>query len=185
VATYYYSTQCFLAWCFNHYFYQQNHWVYVGHPFYPYGGLEQNPSSSKPLRIYQNLYEEWATRDKWGATIQQKRLNLSNSVSIRLTKTNVSDTGLAIQLKNICYAIDVLFFYPIVYRVDITSIDTTRLILQNSGLDGSNEYTIPDLQENEFDLLFLDFAGDADFNQLCQGNLTPIQAVSLLEKRCP
>ncbi len=155
MAKYYYSTQPFLAWCFNHYFYGQKHFAWVGAPFYPY--RQANPRSSNPLRIYEDLYEPWKDQDDFSPVIAQKRLSLRNGV---IAHAGNLPPGLDHRLKVVCDRIDTVFFYPIVYRVNIDTIDSSRLIVAGSGLVGSREYRIADLSEAEFDLLFIDLETD-------------------------
>ena len=181
LATYYYSTQTLLAWCLNHYFYQANHWTYVGAYFYPY--KETNPPSSNPLTKYQSIYEEWFDNDEFGAYINQLRLNTVKGVEANRQQLA---SGWEARLKNVCENIEVVFFYPIVYRVDVDMIQPiTRLDnSQGSAVVGSKEYLIADLQETEFDILFFDFNSDYDIATLTNGTTSPDDVLSILESRC-
>jgi hypothetical protein len=77
-----------------------------------------------------------------------------------------------------------------VYRVDAGHISADRQLIANSGLQGSREVLIPDLQENEFDLLFADNLRDRMFRMLVVDkaigeNRTSSSAVlAMLEERC-
>jgi hypothetical protein len=171
---YYYSTQPFLAWCLNHYFYGGVHFAYVGAPFYPY--RLANPRTSNSLRIYEDYYEPWKDEDKFSGFIVQKRLALRKGVHKSAPVVFRPD------LLDICDKIDILFFYPVVYRVDIDQIrandpyrddsQQTRLQKGGSALDArrkcekpSNEYLLNTMREKklfddpvgDFDLLFVDF----------------------------
>jgi len=54
-----------------------------------------------------------------------------------------------------------------------------------SGTEGSSKILVEDLSENEFDLLFLDFSGDSDFDQLKEGIVGDRNfARRILEGRC-
>ncbi|MEO1289820.1 MAG: hypothetical protein AAFV93_18825, partial [Chloroflexota bacterium] len=148
---YYYSTQTFLAWCLNHYFYNQEHYIYCGAPFYPY--KTTNPVSSNPYRIYGALYEPFKEQDNYNAWIARLRLSLQKGVQHR-----IKDKSLRNDLLDICDMIDISFFYPIVYRIDLDAIDEARLTVQNSGSEvNSNEYLIETLLESEFEILFQDY----------------------------
>ncbi|MDT3445821.1 hypothetical protein [Pseudofrankia sp. BMG5.37] len=84
-----------------------------------------------------------------------------------------------------CAGADVALFFPIVYRIDVESIDDSRLDGSvGSGAVGSQEYLIEDLQEHEFDILFLESRDiDADMRSLAERNVTTSQALAILESR--
>jgi hypothetical protein len=179
LANYYYSTQAFLAWCFNHYFYNATHWAFVGTPFYPYHGLY--PPSSNPYKIYGNLYEEWYHRDRFGRYVQELRLGIQKGVTANRRFFTMDEEQ---HLKDVCDQIDVAFFYPVVYRTDVNQIAPERLNMHNSALLGSSEYRIDDLKEDEFDLLFFDITSDPDLAMLASGTLNANVVMSILESRC-
>ena len=143
----YYSTQPLIAWIINKFFYDGNHYVYLA-PFYPY--RLSNPKSSNPYLIYSDLYMPWKDKDIFDKTIAQFRMNLRKGVNVVC-----KDPKLKTELLNLCDKISLNFFYPIVYRVDIEGI-SDRIEKAGSGLIGSEEILIRDLQEFEFDILFDD-----------------------------
>ena len=181
MAKYYYSTQPFLAWCLNHYFYGGIHYVWVGAPFYPHH--TKNPRSSNPMRIYEDLYDPWKEKDAISGVFKQKRLNILSGVT---ANSRNLQSGVASRLTKICDDIDLVFFYPIVYRVDIDTITSSRLNIAGSGLVGSNEYRIDALREGEFEVLFDDFETETDipqdFRDLYSELFSADEALSLLEK---
>ncbi len=184
MARYYYSSQPFLAWCFNHYFYGGVHFAWVGAPFYPY--RLPNPTSSNPFRIYQDLYEPWKDRDRFSRTIAQMRLDVRKGV---IAGTNPRSLKRR-RLFRLCDDISQVFFYPIVYRVDVDLIAPVRLELGGSGEEvGSQEFKIVDLHEgqpNEFDILFADFQVEgvpSYMLDLWNGGFTERQALELLETK--
>jgi hypothetical protein len=182
VTNHWYSTQPFLAWVFNHYFYAGQHYAWMASPFYPY--KLENPRSSRPMDIYRDYYEPWKEQDLFSDFLHQKRLNLANGVEANrklLTLRNMR------RLKSICRIIDSQFLYPIVYRVDINPLDPSRLIRAGSGLVGSQEYLIESLEEHEFDIIFFDASIeglDSVFETLWTGRLSTSEALDLLESRC-
>lgn len=97
----------------------------------------------------------------------------------------------ATRLTKICDKAEVTFFCPIVLRLDIDQIDGARRKTAGSGASvGSHEYLIPDLRENEFDILFLDVIQDPAVQQLVvdeivgtSGGTAPADAMDLLETR--
>jgi hypothetical protein len=180
VAHYYYSTQPFLAWCLNHYFYGGTHFAWVGAPFYPY--KRENPTSSNPFRIYQDLYEPWKDRDEYSSYLAQKRLGLRDGVHANSGRLK---PGVETRLTDICNRIRVDYFYPIVYRVNIDTIALSRRIVAGSGSVGSNELRIDALAETEFDILFADITIESlatSFTVLWNGSLSEDDALDLLEK---
>jgi hypothetical protein len=139
------------------------------------------------------LYQPWEDRDDFDKFIQQARLNLKKGVEgYRNANPGVLSRRRVSRLKRVCESVDIIFFYPIVYRVDIGTIDSTRRLTAGSGLVGSREYKIPDLQESEFKILFLDFAGDTDFDKLKpkpgdptgSPTIPPTDVLRTLERRC-
>ncbi len=151
VARYYYSTQPFLAWCLNHYFYGGVHFVWVGAPFYPY--RLDNPRSSSPFRKYEDLYELWKDEDEFSPYLEGTRAGLHKGILANLGRLHPQEV---VRLHDVCDRIHTVFFYPIVYRIDVDRIDPARLQVANSGLKGSQEYRITALHEPEFDILFFD-----------------------------
>lgn len=77
-------------------------------------------------------------------------------------------------LLRICDQIDIRFFYPVIYRVDIDKLDADRLTQKNSALKGSNEYLIDPLLEDEFELLFLDFVSETAMDSKVSAALTTL-----------
>ena len=158
MAANYYSVQTFLAWCLNHYFYGEVHFAYVGAPFHPY--KRPNPSSSNPWQLYGAHYEPWWSRDEFDAHIRSARMGIEGGV-IHHQNAGTITLGVANCLKLIAQRVDVAFFYPVVYRVDIDAIDQSRRRKSGSGLTTtSDEWLIHDLQESEFDCLFFDADSD-------------------------
>lgn len=184
----YYGCIPVLAWLLCHYFYNRDHYVWVAERYYPY--RLPNPRSSNPHRIYEDLYEPWMDADNFDKYISQTRLSLRNGVESK-EKAGAITSGDATRLKKICDKIEVVFFYPIVLRLDIDQIDGTRLETAGSGASvGSHEFLIRDLHENEFDILFLDVVQDPAVKQLVvdeiagtSGGTAPADAMDLLEQR--
>ena len=99
-------------------------------------------------------------------------------------------------LKKVCDKVDIVFLYPVVLCIeDITKIVSTRLSIAGSGLVGSSEYLIKDLDETEFTFLFFDYdppASDLNFQNLVIDEMTkpgsittgPSAALSILQGRC-
>lgn len=152
-----------------------------GSPFYPY--QTANPASSNPYKIYSQLYEPFKEDDYYNKFIEQFRTDLEYGVRVKV----LSNKTLRNSLIDICGKIELTFFYPMVYRVDIQQIPDKRKIVENSGRIGSNEYLIPDLQETEFDILFTEFEQepnlDNDHLQLMSGSISSDAALAILEVR--
>ena len=160
---YYYSTKCALDWLISHYFYGEIHFTYLSSCFYPY--RLPNPKSSNPLLKYKDLYQPWKDADPFDNFIRGTRLNVIGGIRAK-EKEKVVDAALGYALREICNKVDIAFFYPLVFRVDLDRIAPKRRVVANSGLVGSSEFLVPDLKETEFDILFLDFTGDADFTKV-------------------
>lgn len=180
--TYHYSATPFLAWAINHYFYNGIHYVWAAGDFYPY--RQPNPKSSNPLLIYLDIYHPWKDSDPYDKFIAQQRLSLRKGVLAQQILGTITAYR-ATKLKEICDKVDVAFFYPVVYRIDTSKIASTRLKIAGSGTAGSKELLIEDLAENEFDILFLDFYGDPDFDALKVGSIGDVTlARPILKGRC-
>ncbi|HEX8395292.1 MAG TPA: hypothetical protein VF665_23285 [Longimicrobium sp.] len=159
---YYYGTVPVLAWIINHFLYGGVHYAWVAAEFHP---AATNPKSSNPYMIYADLYLPWLMRDRHDHAVKDIRRSLAGAV------TNVANRGridavTAARLRRICMEASMEFFYPVVYRVDLTRIDQSRRVVAGSGLEGSREVLVPDLREDEFDLLFADNRRDESFGQL-------------------
>jgi hypothetical protein len=178
LAKYYYGTQPFLAWVLNHYFYNRIHYVYLGAPFFPY--KQNNPASSDPYHLYQAFYKPFKDRDNYDIFIGGYRNSLKRGVDAKITNKQSKNT-----LKKLCEEIGIEFFYLIVYRVDISYLEPERLIISGSGRDvNSKEYLVRDLQETEFDLLFVDFEHEnlsPDFHKLCYDSISQAEAFNILK----
>lgn len=178
---YWYSTQPFIAWVINHYFYHGRHYCWVASPFYPYTLV--NPRSSKPMEIYRDYYEPWKDKDKFSDFILSKRMNLEKGV---IASKPLLTSDWSSRLRDICRMVDVEFFYPIVYRVDLRGIDPACLEKAASALVGSQEFRIQTLEEDEFDVMFFDAAVEglpSYFEQLWTGSLPVDQVFAVLEGR--
>lgn len=186
---YYYGCVPTLAWILGHYFYNKQHFVWLASEYFPY--RLTNPKSSNPHLIYQDIYQPWKDSDQYDKCILQLRLNLRKGV-IAQQKASVLHPADSAKLKRVCNKLDILFFYPLIYRVDISKIDKTRLVVAGSGTSGSSEYLVKDLDETkkEFEILFLDFDSDPDFVTIVIDELSGksttrgSNALSILEGRC-
>jgi hypothetical protein len=133
---YYYSTQAFLEWCFNHHFYDGAHFSWAAAPFYPY--KMTNPASSNPYELYGSLYQPWKDRDPYDYFVESKRLHVRKGVMAQASRLSLRQQS---RLKRVCRDIDQLFFYPIVYRIDVSTLPTSRLeATVGSAAAGSKEY---------------------------------------------
>ena len=183
----FYGTVASLAWIFGHYFYNRKHFVWLAEEYFTYG--LPNPKSSDPHLIYQDLYQPWKDKDEFDKFIAGSRLNLRKGV-IANERAGIISSSEATDLKDICDTVDITFLYPLVYKVDITPIATSRRKKRNSALTGSHEVVIEDLDESEFEILFLDFDGDPHFSQLVSDELkrvkstTAADAMTILKGRC-
>ncbi|MBV9658439.1 MAG: hypothetical protein JO295_10055 [Verrucomicrobia bacterium] len=189
MTNYYYGTKTAIDWILGHYFFDGQHHTWVAKEFFPY--RLNNPSSSNPLEIYQNLYKPWKDKDEFDPFMEGRRAKLLKAVDHQTAADRV-DAALAVALKRVCSAVSILFFYPIVFRIDLGKIAVPRRTIAGSGLvTGSAEYLIKDLRENEFEILFLDFTTHPDFKRLVidvimhGGYLDSYQALEILEGNCP
>jgi hypothetical protein len=184
MADYFYGTVASLAWVFGHYFYKREHYVWLAEEYFTYG--LPNPKSSDPHLIYQDIYQPWKDRDDYDKFIGGIRLNLRKGVIAKEMATVINSSD-ASDLKDICDNVDITFLYPLVYKVDITSIPGSRQIKKGSALTGSHEVLVEDLKESEFEILFLDYEMDSDFKQLISDELKgagPADALNILKGRC-
>jgi hypothetical protein len=186
---YYYGCTPALAWILGHYFYQRKHFVWLASEYYPY--RLPNPKSSNPHLIYQDLYQPWKDKDDFDKFIQQLRLNLRKGVQAKAKEVPPSLSVNLADLKYICDHVDIVFLYPIIYRVDINVIPARRRTVAGSGATAaSSEYLVKDLDEGEFKLLFLDFDTDPEFKRLVTDEyyrvpgISPVDPIKTLRARC-
>lgn len=175
----YYSTQPFLAWALNHYFYKRRHFVWAATPFHPY---KTNPKSSNPYETYNDLFKPWKEDDQFDKFITTMRLNLRKGVIAAAPALGMVREK---ALKRVCARAEVALFYPIVYRLDIKQLDQKRVDSSSgSAAVGSEEHLIRDLRESEFDILFDAEHGDPVIGKLARGNHSSSKALTLLQSRC-
>lgn len=159
----YYSVTTFIAYSINRHVYHDKHFTWVASNFYAYGS--GNPKSSNPLLIYTDLYQPWNDRDPHDKFILQNRLALRKGILAKESE-RVVPSRIATDLRFVADNITTDFFYPIVYVLDITPVVASgRAQVQGSGLSGSQEYLIPDLDGSEFSVLFDDHS-DPHFDQM-------------------
>lgn len=185
MARYYYGTVPALAWIINHYFYGGVHHVWLAAEWYP---LLTNPKSSNPHLIYADLYHAWLARDNTDKFVDTTRGRLRRAVRAQ-ERRRVLDAMTGRRLRRVCLNVAVDLFYPIVYRVDITSVAAARRTRPDPVPAQSREALVTDLRESEFDLLFADNGEDTLFRQLVlaerEGShrTDPLEALALLESR--
>lgn len=165
---YYYGTKSALDWVLGHYFFRQIHYTWLADCFYPY--KQPNPKSSNPFEIYKDLYAPWKDEDGYDTYIRTRRIDLVKAILAK-EKEGVVEAALGMDLRDMCNNVNIVFFYPVVYRVDISKIAPGRRQVANSGLRGSCECLVADLAENEFEVLFLDFEKDADFKNIVKSSV--------------
>ncbi len=166
----------------GHYFYGAKHWVWAAHPFFPY--REGNPKSSNPYLAYGDLYQPWKDGDIFDKFVAQNRVNLRRGVAVKMKAGEISPV-LGRKLQRICDKVDILLFYPVVYRFELDAIPALRRTLAGSALVGSTEVLVEDLAEEEFTVLFSDFTGDANFDALARDrSLSSEDALGILLGRC-
>jgi hypothetical protein len=174
---YHYSTQPTIAWVLNHHFYGGQHFIWAATPFYPY--REPNPSSSNPYQVFASFYHPWRDDDPYDRVISSMRLSLLVGVT---AMTGHLGHSLAQDLTGVCETGPVELFYPIVYRVDISSLADNRLDDQSgSAVSGSHEVLIRDLAEHEFDVLFADDHNSDLLSSLTQPTQDPKDVLATLK----
>jgi hypothetical protein len=187
VAYNYYGTVASLAWILGHYFYKAEHYVWLAQEYYPY--RLPNPKSSNPYLIYQDFYQPWKDKDDFDKFIQQMRLKLRAGVIAKETNGVITASD-ATDLKDICDRVDITFFYPVVYQVDMAKISKSRQKKAGSAAAGSHEILVEDLKETEFEIFFLDYDADPDFKKLVPDEVrvpsstTATDALKTLKGRC-
>lgn len=160
---FFYGTIPTLAWILNHFFYGGVHYAWLAEEFNP---LRTNPKSSNPYLIYGDLYWAWSHRDTFDKFVAQSREGLSKGVWTQSLR-GVIDHALARRLTSVCDDAPVDLFYPLVYRVEMSAIAEERRVVAGSALTAdSRECLVPDLREEEFELLFADNGFDATFRRL-------------------
>jgi hypothetical protein len=173
----YYSSQPFLAWILNTYFYGDEHFAFVA-PFYPY--RRPNPSSSSPYDNYAKLYRPWKDDDNYDECTTQKRFGLRKGVMAKRERDIITERR-ANELKEVCDKVSLRYFCPVVYRVDLEDIEDRRLEIGGSGLIGSDEYLIRDLAPGEFDILLFDYWSDPNLRTLYEREENATSTLTMLQ----
>lgn len=188
--SHYYGTIPTLAWIFGNYFYKQSYRVWVAEEFFPYG--LPNPKSSNPLLIYEDLYQPWKDQDDFDKFITQSRANIRKGVVINERNGSITRMD-ARTMKKVCDKVDIVFLYPIVLTVNIDDLQRKGRTLSKSGsavTRGSHEYLVEDLQQGDFEILFLDYDADQDFKDVVYDSyhagtmLTKLEVARRLVARC-
>ncbi len=189
----YYGTVPSLAWILGHFFYNATHFLYFAPEFYPY--RSENPRTSNPYKVYQDIYEPWKENDQFSKILDGYRLNLIGGIEAKKAE-RVIDAELSDRLKRVCNTVNILFFYPVVCRIKLDAALQDRASIEGSGKVGSSEILISDLDESEIDeILFLDFHSDEDFKRITaeeyysyrengRYSIKPPQVLEILERRC-
>lgn len=148
-----YSTQPLLAWCLNRYFFGDVHYTYVAMPFHPY--RLANPPSSRPMELYERLFEGAQDRDIFNDSIRGRRPGLHDGVTYNSGKLAPM---VVVQLHDIIDNVDPIFFTPLVLRVDLDNLPDER-VDANAGSRAhgmnSSERLITDLAPGEFDVILV------------------------------
>lgn len=108
----------------------------------------------------------WRDRDDFSALVGTKRLSLCNALqkNVDLGHLGTLEAG---ELKETVEQAHISFFYPLVYRIDLETIESSRRQTgMGSGARGSHECLILDLHEEEFDLLFAHFRDDLELKRM-------------------
>jgi hypothetical protein len=183
MARYYYGTVPALAWILNHYFFGRVHYSWLAEEFCP---LLTNPKSSNPYLIYGDLMWAWVNSDRHDKFVGHSRVALQDGVDA-YEERGTLDAALADRLRLVCEDVPVSFFYPLVYRVNLDAIPADRQTIAGSGLAGSRECLVRDLQESEFELCLADNRRDAQVQRLLLDGrpgaprTSPVEALRILE----
>jgi hypothetical protein len=175
---YYYACQPLLTWVLSHYFFGAQHYVWVAAPFHPF--LKKNPRSSNPWQLFGARYEAWCKADYFDQYVTTSRSNLRNALSHASISRRTAG-----RLARCCHRVELAFFIPLIYRVDVSTLAPRRLDRsRGSAALGSDEYLISDLREHEFDLLFYEECfDDSDLIALLSGSLHERDVLRTLESR--
>lgn len=156
MSTYLYSAKTVLELAIGHHFYRKQHYVYATPLIFPF---RENPKSSNPLLIYQDIYHPWKTQDEFDKYISQLRINVRKGVLAK-TQEGVVENVLYKRLTEVCDSASLRLFYPVIIRVETSRISSQRRRVAGSGLAGSKEFLIADLHSDELELLFFDECAD-------------------------
>jgi hypothetical protein len=161
---FWYSAKTALDWLVCHYGLQGRHFAWFAPEFDTYRG--PNPESSNPHVLYHGYMAAWRDGDDFSALVGTKRLSLCNAIqkNVDLGLLGTLEAG---ELKETVEQAPISFFYPLVYRLDIETVEPGRRKTSGgSGARGSHECLILDLQEEEFDLLFAHFRDDQELKRM-------------------
>jgi len=185
----YYGTVPALQWVFGRYFYGYHH-LWLAAEFHTH--RRPNPKSSNPYKIYQDLYEPWVDRDHFDKFITQSRANIRTGVA-DCEQNGILSSADASAMKRYCDDVDIVFMCPIVVRVDYDVLVTRGRTLHSAGsatTAGSHECLVKDLQEGDYEILFLDFDADGDFHDIVYDayyngtQLSKLEVSRRLDGRC-
>ncbi|MBU3838053.1 MAG: hypothetical protein H9777_07020 [Candidatus Phocaeicola faecigallinarum] len=156
---YLYSTNTYLAHKLSQMFYNDTHYVWCTPIFnsknlgtYDIG--KDTPPSSTPLNIYNTLKEDVEHKDKHSEKIKQNRAGLMKGATIYLENGLITDEEFR-YIKTIIEQAEITDFRPLLYIISYDKVKDkiTRVAPELKAHPLSEEYIIPDLHSDEFDIL--------------------------------
>jgi len=151
------STKAVLDWLLYHHVFRRVHLAWFAPEFDTY--KQTNPRSSNPWELYRAYHAAWFDQDPFEPYVAMKRQSLSAVIERKYASQQVH--GIAKdELKAMVDTAPLNLFYPIVYACDCSKLGPERLQKAGSARQGSLEFLIVDLKEDEFSLLFADFKHD-------------------------
>ena len=152
-----YSTKTVLEWMLYHHVFRRVHLAWFAPAFDTY--KRTNPRSSNPWELYRAYHAAWFDQDPFEPYVAIKRQSLSAVIERKYVSQEVH--GIAKDdLKAMVDTAPLNLFYPLVYVCDRSKLGPERLEKAGSARQGSLEFLIVDLEEDEFFLLFADFKHD-------------------------
>lgn len=146
----YYSTQSSLAYLIASEFYDDTFYVYCAEVFDP----PTNPGSSSPKNVYETLRLIVQRGDRRHPKVIDTRKALKRVARRKMNNGDITDE----QYKAIKWAIDkaeARDFAPLIFLIlrDTVAHRTHRVPMQQRASLSSEEYIIPDLKPDEFEIL--------------------------------
>jgi hypothetical protein len=152
-----YSTKTVLDWLLYHHVFRRVYLAWFAPEFDTY--KRTNPRSSNPWELYRAYHAAWFDQDPFEPYVAMKRQSLSAVIERKYVSQGGSwhrqgrfeGHGRYGALKPLL---------PLVYACDRSKLGPERLQKAGSARQGSLEFLIVDLEEDEFFLLFADFKHD-------------------------
>jgi hypothetical protein len=151
-----YSTCTKLAYLIAEQYYLGLHYVWCAPAPVPDRFRLSNPASSDPLSIYWRFHRDIVTNDMHSASVRDNKQGILKGAVARHSEGLITNEE-KIEIETIVQHSAISDFMPLLFIIPFAIVHsiTTRAPVPDRARSSSQEYIIPRLQRNQFDVLEL------------------------------